>query len=390
MASRQARGGNYSSAGGSSPELDAWSTLLPRMNADQGGAAGPAVLARVRDARLDGLRAISALAVLLFHAGVLGGGSMGVDVFFVLSGFLITNLLAREIDLAGGINLKKFLARRVRRLLPALMLVVAVYAVGSHYLWPRFAGSRWLDVLCAAFYLTDFREAYATSYAPLSHTWSLALEAQFYLMWPFATAMLMKMARPRAAAVLLLLWAVLTVARDLLKLDGLHGVAYFAPPFHATGLFLGAALALRPLRLDLGWAGLAGLAVIFLWPWPFIWPIPSGPAFWLITAAELAAALVIGSPPRVLGWRPLALVGLISYGVYLWHIPLLHLFTVPGPDPRKVVGLIVLSIGMAALSYLVVERPIQRTRHRPVRPTPVPLESAVPLEDRPPLPADGA
>ncbi len=306
-----------------------------------------------RDDRLDGLRAVSAVAVVLVHTGMIGGGAIGVDVFFVLSGFLITGILAREVERRRHIDVSAFLARRAVRLMPALALVIAACALFSHDMYWSAAPAPRLDVICAALYLTDFREAIQTSFSPLAHTWSLAVEGQFYLLWPFAMAVLMRMPRPKALAALAVLWVLLTGARDAAQAFGFDSVAYYAAPFHASGLLVGAALALRPVRHDWGLVGLALLCVLFLFPL-------QEQAIWLITPAELAAALVISAPPRVLAWRPLPWLGVISYGIYLWHFPILHaLAPVPMLRHDKVLTILLLSIAAAALSYTLVERPLQ-------------------------------
>jgi len=300
---------------------------------------------------LDGLRGFAALAVLFFHAGFAQarGGSLGVDVFFVLSGFLITSIAAREIDATGGMDLRRFFERRARRLLPALILMVVVYLIAAPYLTPRYADRRWVDAGLALFYLTNFAEAHKPHYGPLSHTWSLAVEAHFYLVWPFVLLFLRRMTRARAALIIAVAWFAATLARiGWMQLGDTSGFAYYATPMHASGLLLGAVVALAPVRPPaspaIGYGALAALAalIVFGGRWGFQYDVP---------LAEVATALLILNPPKQLAWRPFTALGLISYGVYLWHIPLNHALGRP-----PVLVLAAASIVAATVSYFAVER----------------------------------
>jgi peptidoglycan/LPS O-acetylase OafA/YrhL len=307
------------------------------------------------DPRLDGLRALAALAVVLFHETVLPGGSVGVDVFFVLSGWLITQLLWREAEGRGDIDLTAFLVRRVRRLVPALALLLVAYAILSPTLWPGYANVRWLDIGSAALYLANWREVAAPTKGPLAHTWSLAIEGQFYLLWPLAIIALVRMSRRLAAFVIAAAWLALTAARAVVQAGGHDALAYFAFPLHATGMLLGAALAVAPPGARRGWgaAGVGVLGILALFPhdhWSF---------YWQTTVAELAAAAVILQPPKWLAWGPLVFVGLISYGVYLWHIPVWLAF---GPAHFRAAQLLTVpvSLALASASYFTVEAAFRR------------------------------
>ncbi|HEY2356629.1 MAG TPA: acyltransferase [Phenylobacterium sp.] len=301
---------------------------------------------------LDGLRAFAIFAVMGFHfaGGFITGGSLGVDVFFVLSGYLITSILSRETEAAGGIDYRNFLMRRASRLLPALAVLLGAYVALSPLLFPQLAGRRWLDVGVAAFYLTNLRETFWPAETPLSHTWSLAIEEQFYIVWPLALLGLLRLKGQTAALVLVGVWAILTLVRSACA--GIwpgHPAAYYFTPLHATGLVLGAALALRPISFTSGRLSLIalfGLVILARTSVTFIAVQP---------VAEVLTALVIANPPQRLAAAPLRFVGRISYGVYLWHIPIMWAVGIP-KSLFQVGVLAALSLLAGALSHFGVER----------------------------------
>jgi len=313
------------------------------------------------DPRLDGLRAVAVTAVLLFHTELTPGGSAGVDVFFVLSGWLITGILAREVGATGSIDRGAFWLRRLRRLTPALLflLLVMVTVNLAHGMAPVSPGMGF-----AASYTTDFQQAAGSTVGPLSHTWSLAIEEQFYLVWPFVMIAAVRAGQARAAAWMVAGWAVLNILRAALFLSGDFDLPYFSP-LHASGLLLGSAMALRPIKVPAlaGWLGLGLIAVTFL--------VRAGPpvihgsiaaSAWEIPVAEIGAALVIATPPAFLAWKPLVALGLISYGMYLWHIPMWRLLMkLPGSPWLTIAA----SIGLAALSFRYVEKPFRARQRAP-------------------------
>ncbi|GIF14975.1 acyltransferase family protein [Actinoplanes teichomyceticus] len=344
---------------------------------------------------LDGIRALAVTAVLLFHAGVgaLAGGFLGVDAFFVLSGFLITSLLLTEHLRDGRIDLVRFWTRRARRLLPALLATVLATVVTAGLVLDRDAlGLLRADAYAALGYVANWRMIFrGTGYvaatatpSPLQHTWSLAIEEQFYLLWPLIVAgLLARFALRRSRALLLVLCAA-GIAGSQLLCDRLFqvsaiGRAYYGTDTRAQALLIGAASAvlLRPAARHTPFryavAGALGLpaAVATLWFWHYA----SEQAGWLyrggLTGAAVAAALVVGhvvvrprSPlARLLSLPPLVGLGRISYGVYLWHWPLFTFVTAEATGLSRWPLLAVRLAGtlaVAVVSYHLIEQPIRR------------------------------
>lgn len=315
---------------------------------------------------LDGVRGIAVIAVVLFHAGVAPSGFTGVDVFFVLSGFLITGILRSEFSKTGHIRLRRFTARRLLRLYPALLVVCGfVLALGA--LSRRGVDDIAGDVLRSLTYTSNL---FPMSSGLLGHTWTLSLEEQFYLVWP---ALLLLGLRFRGA------WAWLPTAGILVAVLAVDLATGQSEAIHtyvrAMGLPLGCALAFasgRVLRL-IGLAAIVTAPVLvlaFLLPLPAVlttgWPISIG--------AVLAAPLVAAAATRriaPLEWAPLRWFGLRSYSLYLWHLPLMSLMHHQAPDSiplwlRLTVGVIA-SLIAAELSHRFVEQPVLRWRDRHVR-----------------------
>jgi peptidoglycan/LPS O-acetylase OafA/YrhL len=339
---------------------------------------------------LEGLRGIAVLLVLVYHAGVPGltGGYVGVDVFFVLSGFLITGLLVRELQRTGTVSLPAFYARRARRLLPAaavcLLVTVAVSAV---VLPPLRVPDVTADGIAAALYASNLRFAFeATDYlraegapSPLLHYWSLGVEEQFYVFWPA----LLLLATRRAADIVRRVAIVAAVVLGLSLLLSLWLTtanapwAFYSLPTRAWELGIGALLAVGTARLvqlpsivtaAAGWIGVALVAlsaVVIETSTPF-----PGTAALLPTVGSGLVILsgMSGSVPilgQLLGYRPLRFLGKISYSLYLWHWPVIVLpaALVATPLPLAVrVGLAILAIPIAAASQRWIEDPIRHGR----------------------------
>jgi len=333
---------------------------------------------------LDGLRGLAVIGVLAFHLGHLRGGYLGVDLFFVLSGFLITSLLLAEWRQTGRIDLRAFWARRARRLLPAvlvLLVAVALYAATG----PADLAARALrgDALATLGYvanwhaLTADRSYWELFAAPslLAHTWSLAIEEQLYIVWPLVVAAALRGGRRVLLPVTLVLGAASALAMVVL-----HGAGddtarvYYGTDTRAAAVLAGAALALwsgrpdrRPGRATqaIGWLAVVGLGVA--------WSTVPGTADHLyeggLALCSVAAALVIaaatqpGALARALSVRPLRRLGIISYGVYLWHWPL---FVVMTPDRTGLSGWPLLvakllaTLAVAEVSFRLVELPVRR------------------------------
>jgi len=333
---------------------------------------------------IEGLRGIAVATVLLYHAGFgFSGGYVGVDVFFVLSGFLITRLLVRERTTTGRISLAAFYARRARRLLPAATLVLLVVVLAAHVLLnPLRAHDTAVDARWAALFAANVHFArvgtdyLASSAAPslLQHWWSLAIEEQFYLVWPGLFAAAWALWRRVSAAVLVVCSAVLVAsfAIGLWLTDSNPVWAYFAPWSRAWELAAGGLCALvwvwrerLPGAAVVGWLGLVvvgAAALMYDGSTPFPGVAALAPV--LGTLAVILSIGAAGSPGRLLSVAPVQWVGGRSYGIYLWHWPLLVLLAERYERTSAVwrAGALGLSVVLAALTYVVVENPV---RHHP-------------------------
>lgn len=351
----------------------------------------------------DGIRGLAILAVMGAHAQIRGtqGGSLGVDMFFVLSGFLITGILVAERDHRATVSLRNFYVRRVLRLYPALLLVVLLSLLVLPQLGtPGEPAPRLTDwghsALVALTYTTNIVGYLGSSWGGLfGHTWSLALEEQFYLLWPpvLVFGLYRGWSRNRLAAIALAGFALSTLAlivqfHPSAEFQGPH--VYGAPQARAGALLLGCAIALMPYhRLSKRTATrLAGVGLILLAGVLLTAPENTGgphqrwyyyaslPACWVVTAVligGLAAAPGAGLAARALSLGPLRGIGTISYGTYLVHIPVLHvlLHHSAGLERRYLALLmIVVSLAAATISYVLVERRFLRLKER-LAPRPV-------------------
>jgi peptidoglycan/LPS O-acetylase OafA/YrhL len=311
-----------------------------------------------------------------FRQQNLPGGFIGVDVFFVLSGFLITTLLVVEHAHTGRIDLRAFYVRRVARLFPAMAaLIVGVLVLDMFIPNPVDGTNQRLDAIAVLAYIGNgFFALEHDGLGYLSHTWSLAIEEQFYLAWPLALIVLMAKGRRTALIVLGVAVAAIVVARvGVYAIDHRFAIDYgYANTFsRADSLLVGCLLALCAGRLGaLLSTPIAFLAAAALGAVALTTTILT-PAMMLggYTAIALAAAIIIGNVhaypggplARVLALRPLASVGLISYGLYLYHYPVLIALgsTDLRSSHRAVIGL-AMTFLIASISYFVIERPARR------------------------------
>ncbi|HLW16266.1 MAG TPA: acyltransferase family protein [Actinomycetota bacterium] len=342
---------------------------------------------------LDGIRAIAVIAVLLYHADLLWipGGFLGVEVFFVLSGFLITALLWSELVATSGLGLRGFWGRRARRLLPALfgllLVTLAAFLIG----WPHEIAAIRGDVAAAFtyssnWYLIGVNRSYFQTVgrpSPFGHLWSLAIEEQFYLLWPLALMLLFKIVRkPKRVAGFIGGAALLSaIAMWVLYNGNDPSRVYYGTDTRAAGLLIGAALAvvwrpwtpgykvkISPRLLELAALGAAGILVWAFWRWDEFSSFTYRPGIQLVA---LASAVLIAASVHpetrlraVLGSRPLKWIGRRSYGIYLWHWPI-YVVTRPGIDIGWSSGpTLVLRLGLtlilAELSFRYLEEPIRR------------------------------
>lgn len=350
---------------------------------------------------IQGLRALAVGLVVLSHAGVstLRGGYVGVDVFFVISGFLITSLLLREHATTGRLSVGSFYARRALRLLPASSLVIVTTLAGSWLFLSKARVAQYAgDALSSALYVVNIRLAEAgTDYlaqdsppSPFQHFWSLAVEEQFYLVWPLLLLLCLRAAHGRRGPVVLLLGALCagSFAANILMTGSSAPAAYFSSVSRGWELGAGALLALTTPRLKhlptalaaaLTWLGLVCVMAAALC-YDDDTPFPGYPALLPVAGTVLVLAGGCMSPTygagRLLGRRPLVRLGGLSYGWYLWHWPLLVIApaalgrTDGTADVPLALALSGAALGLAWLTLRLVENPVRfhRTfRHRPRR-----------------------
>jgi peptidoglycan/LPS O-acetylase OafA/YrhL len=347
---------------------------------------------------IEGLRAVAVVAVVLFHAAVpgVGGGFIGVDVFFVISGFLITGMLWREVSSTGGVRLGRFYGARARRLLPASATVGVITAIGSAILLsPLEVRSVLGDGIACALYVGNYRFAqqgidYLASDrppSPFQHYWSLGVEEQFYLIWPpliIAAAWLIRRARQRtggtAAAspsvylVVLGLVAAVSFAASVITTHIAAPVAFFSLPTRAWQLAAGGLIALTATQwrrlppIAAAITGVAGLGVILLACTQLgaTTPYPGTAALWPVLGTALIIGAGCATPTRgcgrLLATPPMRAIGRISYSWYLWHWPVLLLAPAlldhPLGLPERLTAAAI-SAALAILTLGLIENPIR-------------------------------
>lgn len=350
---------------------------------------------------LDGLRTLAVFAVIAYHLDLswAPGGLLGVNLFFVLSGYLITNILQVQWEHSGTLNLKNFWLRRAKRLLPALFVMLAGVMLWTVLFAPERLAALKSEIMAAVFYVSNwyliFHEvSYFESFGPPSpfgHLWSLAIEEQFYLFWPLLLGLGFRLLRQRkwiiGGTVAIALVSALAMA--LIYIPG-HDPSrvYYGTDTRAFALLLGAALAMvwpsgrlsaeltGAKRLALDGAGIFGLLVV-LWMifrtnqyQPFLYQ--SGLLIFSVAAAVLVAVLAHPASrlSGLFGWGPLCLLGKWSYGIYLWHYPIIvlssPLVNTGEPDALRSLCQISISVLLAALSYYLIEEPIRFGKVKPL------------------------
>jgi len=341
---------------------------------------------------LNGIRGIAVFMVMMFHAGFpfLTGGFIGVDLFFVLSGFLITALLLKEFRLNGKIELKKFYVRRMLRLMPALILLLITFATLSFiFLDRQLIDKNLIEAVFAFFYISNIALAFSISpIVFLGHTWSLAMEEQFYLAWPILLIVLMSAVKSMRKICLLVFmmalssWALRIYFFSNLTTPFIDRI-FYGPDTRADGLLVGCTLAIlvsselfNRVRAQkffiLGLKYLSAIAFIVLILCAFFVSIGSPHLYyWQLFAIELFVAIVIldavssekSIVKSILEWRLLVWIGSISYGLYLWHFLVYGALASTGYDRNEIflIGF-PLTFAIASLSYYLIERPLLQVK----------------------------
>ncbi|MDB5085186.1 MAG: acetyltransferase [Bacilli bacterium] len=345
-------------------------------------------------AGLDGLRALAVLAVIVYHLNPswMPGGLLGVGIFFVLSGYLITDILVARWGQSGRLELKDFWLRRARRLLPALFFMLVMVVA-----WTTLFDRSWClqfrqELLAAVLYASNWwlifhQVSYFARFgppSPLGHLWSLAVEEQFYLLWPLLLTVGLRLTRSKIllACLTLAMAAGSALAMALLYQPGTDpSRVYYGTDTRAFALLIGAALALlwpsaklsrlvsTGVRFSLDLAGGTALLVMLLMiGWTNEYQVSLFQGGLVVMAVATAITVAVAAHPaahlsKVLGCRPLRWLGVRSYGIYLWHYPVIVLSSpavhTAGVDVLRAALQVAASIGLAALSWRFVEEPIR-------------------------------
>lgn len=334
---------------------------------------------------IDGLRAIAVLSVVFYHLGLpfITGGYVGVDIFFVISGFLITRIIHRE-AVSGNFSILGFYERRARRILPALAVVVLASIVAAHFLLAPFDYDDFgLSAVATLLFASNFHFkdainyfAPAAEFHPLLHTWSLAVEEQFYILFPLLLVAFVRFGRVISGVLVLLVLSfgasVLAITSNLISPE----TAFYLLPVRAWELLFGSVLALdmvpvpknRLLREATALLGLVliGFGIFFLTSQT---PFPGVAALLPVVGAALVILAGEGGPSlvgRALSLRPMVFVGLVSYSLYLWHWPILaflrHMRNSVDLGTADLVAAFMLSMMAATASWWFVERPFRNRR----------------------------
>ncbi len=334
---------------------------------------------------IDGLRALAVIPVILFHAGFkpFSGGFIGVDVFFVISGYLITSIIMRDLQ-AGNFSFAGFYERRARRILPALFFVM-LCCIPFAWIWmfplelEQFAAS----VVSVCLFVSNFLFWHQSGYfdtsgalKPLLHTWSLAVEEQFYIVFPILLLLLIRFAR-RRITLIMIVGALLSLALSEYLARTHPAINFYWAPSRAWELLAGALM--TRLRIDpsrgrdqaLSLLGIALIVAAVFWfdentPMPSLWAVMPVAG----TCAVIACARAGTLANCALSQRPVVLIGLMSYSAYLWHQPLFafaRIRSIVEPSPALMAALCLATFGLAAFSWKYVELPWRQRRYRVFR-----------------------
>lgn len=328
-------------------------------------------------AGLDGLRAIAVSLVMVSHAHApfLHTGSLGVDVFFVLSGFLITRILLNGAAESGRIDVKTFYVHRFMRLTPPLFLLLFIYLLIAPFAWPNYA-SHGRDAAMAGLYLSDYSLAIGEFPKMLRHTWSLAVEEHFYLLWPFVLIVLRPHKTRTILGVMAAIYVLATLWRVYCAATQSWEAVYYRFDTRFSGLMLGAFVA---VLMDVDWkryfrpgvlalSALSGLFVLLLilsdsTGWGHTPTLQYGVIGTEVVTAIVILAVMKGERfVRWLSFAPLTYFGRLSYGMYLFHYPVMLYFRdLTGWVDALVYGSIS-AILLSALSYHTIEAWVRRWR----------------------------
>ena len=342
---------------------------------------------------LDSLRAVAVLAVMATHADLpyVGGGELGVDIFFVLSGFLITTLILSEATLQGRVSWPQFYARRALRLFPAVLLVTAATMVMVLLTAGALTADSYQNIaigkepeggiisntvrecLAAIFYFANFAGLLGIADVFLGHTWSLAVEEQFYILWPLAFALFVRRLTPNGQVLAVGCACAALAAARVAGLEGPGGILQLR--FDVLLVGVTAALALhhhaRISRVGRAWP-VAALVITY---GVVVGPDDGPSGRLLFSAVGLATAVLVlaiwteqlGAVSRLAHAVPLVKIGQISYGLYLWHLPVFRRVALQDIDlsgPALVALKFGLAFALAIASYVLVERPALRLKRR--------------------------
>ena len=335
---------------------------------------------------LDGLRGVAILLVILSHAHapLFDGAFFGVDLFFVLSGFLITSLLLMEFQQHGKLDYWRFYRRRFFRLMPALALFLGAYCLVAPILWPDLTDI-YSDALVSILYLADYGIAFFDSPDTLLHMWSLSVEEHFYLVWPPLLVLMLRKTMPgRVWAPLLALWVLSTLWRIFWVMqDQKFYEIFFRFDTRASGLLAGALLAALMMERPQWIERLQSLRAYTMW---FVLAVPlimelewdnQHAMVWGITVVECAAIVLLVSVQKPVGviyemlTTPMLMrLGKLSYGIYLWHYPVVRYLRADYSWQVTVVAGLLISTALSALSFYTVERWALRRRDAGQSPKP--------------------